>query len=258
MRFLVSHQLLREWCEFALDGAPFAFAQDIEVLCEKRSVTVTSWRAYSEAADFGAGKDQRFHLGLYPLPFIGNLERAKVVLLLLNPGLGADDYYGEYEVAGFRDRLRANIRQDVTTKYPFFLLDPDLAWHSGYTWWHGRLQEIISELSRAWTVSHAEARKRVAHEIAALELVPYHSASYGLAPSAQSRLHSATLARKYCDEVLVPRCADGNVTLIVTRRVKDWGVDAGKGAVIYEKSEPRAALIGPQSRGGRRMLEALR
>lgn len=251
------HELFRVWGDLPLDAAPYALSGDAELL-GTRSVTIRSWQAYSTAEDFGAQDDTRFHLGLHPLPFIGDLDRAKVVLLLLNPGLGADDYYGEYEVAGFRDRLRANIRQEEMGDYPFFFLDPDLAWHAGYTWWHGRLQGIIQELSGVWGVSHAAARKRVANEIAALQLVPYHSKSYKLPQTVQHALHSVKLARSYCSEVLEPRCQNGEVTLIVTRRAEDWGVNAGDHAVVYERSEPRAALIGPRSRGGMRVLEALR
>jgi hypothetical protein len=257
VRFTLSHALLREWKGFSFGTAPFLLKGDDVLLQSDRSVTVTSWSAYSGADDFGARPDKRFHLGLYPLPFIGDLARAKVVLLLLNPGLGADDYFGEHEVRGFRDRLRANICQDVGAPYPFFFLDPSLAWHSGYTWWHGRLQGIIGELAVRWSVTYAAARSRVACELAAIELVPYHSASYRLSAKVQNELHSVMLAKQYCKEVLVPKCLAGEVTLVVTRRVNDWGVAAGDGAVVYERSEPRAALLSRGTRGGMQILKAL-
>ena len=75
--------------------------------------------------DFGVPGDTRFHLGLVPAPFAGDIGRAKVIVLLLNPGPEPDDYFGEHKVPGFRDRLICNLRQDFSrTECPFVYLDP--------------------------------------------------------------------------------------------------------------------------------------
>ena len=198
------------------------------------------------------------HLGLYPMPFVGNLECAKVVVLLLNPGLAPTDYFGEYEVPGYRDRLVANLNQrGFDRPYPFFFLDPSLAWHSGYDWWHSKLHGVISELSRRWVVTYALARARVASEIAALELIPYHSEVFTLPISLRDRLQSVQVARAYTQDVLVPKAARGDVTLVVTRHVRTWGVKPGSNVVIYEGTETRGARISPGSRGGDQIIAAL-
>src|SRR6266542_3172657 len=93
--------LIEEWAAWEALMPPFVLARDEEVLIEGRSgkslVTVATWNeAYSDD-QFGAPGDGRLHLGLLPQPFCGNLRRATIYILLLNPGLGSTDYYGEYE-----------------------------------------------------------------------------------------------------------------------------------------------------------------
>lgn len=44
---------------------------------------------------FGADVWSTFHIGLLPMPYMGNLKQARVSLCALNPGLGPHDYVGE-------------------------------------------------------------------------------------------------------------------------------------------------------------------
>jgi hypothetical protein len=62
-------------------------------------VTLGGWLEAYRSLDYCASHDRRLHLGLLPQPFFGDLRRASIYVLLLNPGLGPDDYYDEYEVA---------------------------------------------------------------------------------------------------------------------------------------------------------------
>jgi hypothetical protein len=78
------------------------------------------------------------------------------------------------------------------------------AWHGGFTWWHGRLAKVIERLARAWGVSFAEARARLASTIASIELVPYHSAAWRDGRW-RTELRSAKLACRYVGEFILPR-----------------------------------------------------
>ena len=115
------------------------------------------------------------------MPFAGDIEKARVIVLLLNPGLEPDDYFAEYRVPGFRDRLICSLRQDFSrTEHPFVSLDPAISWHSGYRWWHGKFQSVMASLAKEWNVSYADARRHFSKILGCVELVPYHSVSYGL------------------------------------------------------------------------------
>jgi hypothetical protein len=220
--------------------------------------TVYRWRDYYAAPDFCAPKDHRLHLGLLPQPFIGNLRRASIYVLLLNPGLGPHDYYSEYEVPAFREALLANLRQDFRgSSVPFLFLDPQFSWHGGFAWWNGKLAGVIARLAGEWGVSHATARSRLAHELACIELVPYHSSNFRDAGKWIQRLKSVEIARAFVHEVVLPRVRRGEAVIIVARQVKNWKLPKHPRIVSYSNQDARAAHLSPESRGGKAILNHL-
>ena len=70
------------------------------------------WKSVFSRDDFDAPRDRKLHLNLLPQPFCGDLLHAKVYVLLLNPGVGPTDYFGEVAVPKYRRALRATLRQD--------------------------------------------------------------------------------------------------------------------------------------------------
>jgi hypothetical protein len=139
---------LKAWANWQPKCAPYVLGPDGPVLDTARSreaiVNIKgSPQAYS-APDFGGQNASRLHLGLLPQPFLGDLRRASIYILLLNPGLGPTDYYGEYEVPSYRKALQANLKQRVDKdSVPFLFLDPPFAWHGGFGWWHAKLGSVI-------------------------------------------------------------------------------------------------------------------
>ena len=256
------HELLKAWHDWRCDSPPFLLKGD-EALgpsaSHSRSVAYSSWERFTTDNEFGESGDRRFHLDLIPVPFAGDLCRAKIVILLLNPGLDAADYFGEFHVPGFRDRVLKNLQQDFrNTEYPFLYLDPALSWHSGYRWWHGKFQRIIAEISKSRNISYAKARCYLSKVLASVELVPYHSFTYGLSDARRRQLRSANLACDYVKDVLRPRSEAGELLIVVTRQGRTWGLGKSKNIVIYSGSETRASHLTPKSQGGSRILEFLR
>jgi hypothetical protein len=64
------------------------------------------------------------HTGLLPMPFVGSLSRAKVFLLMLNPGLSPTDYFGEFEQPAYRGALRNNLFQSERNGVPVCVPEP--------------------------------------------------------------------------------------------------------------------------------------
>ncbi len=241
---------------------PFVLAADRERLGTARSQKAVlvrqGWRAAYSAADFCAPGDTRVHLGLLPQPFCGDLRRASVYLLLLNPGLGPDDYYGECEVPAYRAALLANLKQRWprgTT--PFVFLDPRFAWHGGFGWWHGKLARVIEQLALKWAVPYATARARLGSCLASIELFPYHSATFRDAGGWLRGLPSVELARRFVRETVVPRVRRGEAIVIATRQVSAWGLPRLRGVVTYTTGQARAAHLTPESPGGKAILRHL-
>jgi hypothetical protein len=194
---------------------------------------------------------------LLPHPFGGDLLTARVVILMLNPGLGPHDCFGELTQPDFRDALLANLRREPVNGGGFMFLDPHFGWHGGFMYWHAKLREVIEELSRRWNVSYATARDRVKRTTATLELLPYHSATFGVPASILVRMRSVILARQFVQEVLVPRAEQNECILLVTRKAREWSLHPTSNVVIYDKGEVQAAHLTPRSRGGARILEFL-
>lgn len=259
---LDSSDLLGEWAGWEHDEAPFILEADRVVLTSHRStrahVTINGWSAAYEAEDFGAPGDKRLHLGLLPQPFCGDLRTASVYVLLLNPGLGLTDYYGEYEVAEYRLALLATLKQEFRQgSIPFLFLNPQFAWHGGFGWWHGKLAGVIERLAAMWSVPFAEARARLGRELAGIELFPYHSGAFRDAGGWIRDLHSVALARRFVQNTVIPRVERGEAVAIVTRQAKVWNLPEHPRIIRYSPAEARAAHLSPGSRGGQAILSHL-
>lgn len=254
--------LLEVWANWEPDSPPFVLDGDLEVLNSHQSAravaTRCSWQEAIQAPDFCAPGDRRLHLGLLPQPFFGDVRRASIYVLLLNPGLGPHDYYGEYEVPEYRAALLANLKQQPRSgATPFLFLDPQFAWHGGFDWWHGKLAKVMDRLASAWEVSFAEARARLGSALASIELLPYHSSQFSDAGGWLRRLRSVDLARAFVAEFILPRVQRGEATVIVTRKVAAWGLPEHAGVVTYSRAQARAAHLTPDSPGGRAILKHL-
>ena len=179
-------------------------------------------------------------------------------ILLLNPGLGPQDYYGEFEVPLYRDALLRSLKQSFSgDAIPFLFLDPRFAWNGGFDWWHGKLAGVIDYLAMQWKLSFSDTRRRLGKVLASIELFPYHSASFKDSGRWLNTLSSVALARAFAKETIVRRVVAGEAIAIVTRRVADWNLPDMPGIVTYTPAQARGAHLTPDSPGGRAIIRHL-
>lgn len=258
------HELLESWRRFPASAAPHLLAGDdvfAEPTISKRWAVVHSgWDDFIQRSDFRR-PDHRVHLGLLPAPFTGSLENATVVILMLNPGLHPADYFAEYKVHEYREALLSNLRQSRSrSSHPNIFLDPEYSWHSGFTYWYGKLRRLIEKYAREHGCSSADSLRVFAQSIAFLQLYPYHSESFGLPHKIKSKLKSAKLARSYAHEVLLPRAQQGRLLIVVARQAEAWELSkksAEPNVIEYSRAEARGAHLTPKSRGGGAILQQL-
>jgi hypothetical protein len=181
---------------------------------------VGSWHDLIASEDFGESDRHEFHVGLLPMPYLGNLQRARVFLCSLNPGIGPHDYFGEHHVDEYREGLLKNLRQDEDARFPF--LDPAHSWHGGNAYWAPRLRGITEAVGCQLHLKTREALEVCARSIAVLELVPYHSGNFKLNRRAIDALESTRLIRDYVFGELLPRHRHGDCKLIVLRSRDLW------------------------------------
>jgi hypothetical protein len=201
-------------------------------------------------------KDSDFHFSLLPAPYVGNLAKADVFILQLNPGFSPGDYFAEYERADFKEALKRNLKQEFSgVECPFLFLDPRFCWHPGYRWWEAKLTRILRAVADAqYRGSYLHALKAVSKRMASIELVPYHSRRFRAGQLAE-RLKSAQAARAWVNDYLVPRAQKGKIVIVATYR---WSLRNHRKCVVrVKKSAARGFPLTPKTKAGKLILEQL-
>lgn len=246
---------LEAWAAFDSGKAPYVLKGDEDLLRRPDAFVVhPGWAEYARSGDIDLGEDRRYHLGLLPQPFHGKVRTASVYVLLLNPGLNPGDYFAEARQPEFRAALAKQLR---TADEPFLFLQERFAWHPGFAWWFGKLARTIEAYSVAAQVKPAEGRLRFADRLAAIELVPYHSASFGAAGVDPMRVESVRLAREFVHDHVLTRAEKGECIVVVTRKVREWGIPAARNVVLYDRWQAMGASLGPGTPGGKAILRAM-
>jgi hypothetical protein len=190
------------------------------------------------------------------MPFVGSLSRAKVFLLMLNPGLSPTDYFGEFEQPAYRQALRNNLFQSEEMEFPFLFLNPHFSWHDGFRYWHTKLRSVVEALRAVWAVPYYEALRRASRLIASVELLPYHSAMFDLSKRRLSSIPSVRVAQDFVHELSV-RANRGEVTIVVARSSAMWKLMPSANVVVYSGAEARSAHLTVSSRGGKAVFDGV-
>lgn len=95
------------WNRLPLRTPPFIHLDDRQILEGKREdlSAKLDFDTFVKSQRFGAFEDHRFHFSLVPVPYVGNLKKADIFILLLNPGFDFTDYFGEWRMMEFKSSL---------------------------------------------------------------------------------------------------------------------------------------------------------
>jgi len=244
-------ELVDRWRSVVPEKLPYVLEQDRDILLRQNcGVVFDSYHSFISSGYLFNPEDARFHFGLVPIPYIGDLSRARIFILMLNPGFKPMDYFAEYECKAYREIVWKNLHQrNDDQPFPFHYLDPRFAWGPGAEYWRKRFHW----LAKAEAVNYEDylnALRLIASVVACLQLIPYHSPSFSLSERIIERLESVNLIRDYVHSELLARAKRDEVLLIVTRQSKKWGLVQSKNIVVYEGAEPRGAHISPNTNGG--------
>jgi hypothetical protein len=253
--------LAKSWKRSRFLNPPFFNADDQKALSkagEKYLCTYGGYQEFIESQDFGRKNDKRFHLGLYPVPFSGNIASADVFILMLNPGFIYLDYFAQESSRNFRkhslDKLRFTMPKGP---FPLHSMNPEFAWMSGSEYWRGKFDSIVRLMMERRAKTYTDALSILAKRIAILQLYPYHSTSFHLPRSVASQLKSPKLMIDFVQQVLLPEARSGQLLLIVARKARRWGLKQSKNIVVYTGSEARSASFSKRSRGGKAITRHL-
>jgi hypothetical protein len=117
-------EIVEFWKGWSLSGPPLVHPQDLPALKTRVAKLLeeppTNLRRFIASKRFDP-EDRDFHFSLLPSPYVGDVCRADILLLLLNPGFKPADYYAEWSVPEFRDRVVSNLYQRFNgVEFPFF------------------------------------------------------------------------------------------------------------------------------------------
>ena len=245
---MTASELTKFWRRCQLEKPPYVHPCDEQTI---RSVQSCSggYDKYVEAFEKSKLSKTAFHLGLLPQPYHGDLENAQVIILWRNPGFHPSDYVAEEKYPEFRQLIKDTIRQRVRSH---MFLNPKWIWTGGFDWWESKLRKVAQQL-----VAHNKfedcpsALADLAANVASVELIPYHSVSFGKSRKYRNltQMPSANAAREFAKEASKDR------KVIVPRAVKDWDIGSGKNIISYDPNQALSAPLGPTSLGGQAILE---
>jgi hypothetical protein len=131
-------------------SAPFILPEDAEILGSLRHPP--------------RGKYE-LRLDLPPQPWTGNVNKAEVFMLALNPGFAECDC-AEFQNTDYATQWRLAL--SFGTRTPFYFLDPAFRATGGGRWWRPRLRDLIA-------VAGIDA---VDQKVMCVEHFPYKSTKY--------------------------------------------------------------------------------
>lgn len=109
-------------------------------------------------------------LKILPIPFIGNFDKASVVLLCLNPG-----YHKSWDKKAYEDKYcyKQSIKSlSFSSTTPFVYLDPKLQYTGGNWWW----TRLFNPLIKKYGI------ERLSNKMMCLQYLAYHSETFKRLP----------------------------------------------------------------------------
>jgi hypothetical protein len=237
------NELIMHWSSFDTNTLPFIHHNDLPYLIDGRTIQYASYQEYISNISYSKGKNEKFHTGLLPIPYIGDLRTAKVFLLMANPGLGHSDYKAEYDDIEYREAVNQNIKQIPDRDYPFFCLNPKFAWTGGFQYWEKKFESLATKLRKITGTSYEETWQLLAKNVVVLELIPYRSKNSCII----RELQSTELIKNFVKKALIPKTEDGSIILVAMRKVEEWGFrkfeNHNKNIFIYDSYSAHSASL---------------
>jgi len=198
------------------------------------------------------------HTGLIPVPYAGNISRASIYLLLINPGLHHNDYYSEYQNDEYKMSLINNLKQkNLDNDYPFLFLNPKFSHTSGGEYWINKFKAIIIKLKTEKNIDYKESLKLLAQNVCTLELFPYHSINFKLSKSV---INSCPSIIKMRDFVKTLSHSNRDLYIFCLRQPTNWNLEEknnNDNFIILPPKQRQAASLTTKTNAGQKIFDIL-
>ena len=187
----------------------------------------------NEETKKAAKEKYKLRLNVYPQHFVGDIDKAKIIILSLNPGYNTE-YYDAY-----KKRINKNgtkyeqiIKENLEMKRPSFHAF-ELANESDLGYWGNKMKCWVEDNDKKDNKKIVESLKKITEDIALAEFFPYHSMSYndmydklgeGTSPNSNRKIKDYLPTQKFLFEKIKKRIDDKNdeVIIILTRSFAKW------------------------------------
>ena len=139
-------------------------------------------------------------------------------------------------------------------EFPFFFLNPKYEWISGAHYWRKKFSDIIKTAGSELGYSTTDVLNILSNNIAALEIVPYHSKSFNYYKYEQ--LPSVVKMMDFINNYVISKAKKGECLLVILRKGNDLinrniikDVES-ENIIIYEKSECQSGSLSMNSKAG--------
>lgn len=264
-------ELLQFWKRYNPQDGTYIHQEDAALLDEKDR----GYFCYEKSVD----NKTILHGDLRPEPFYGDLKRAKIYLLFLNPGFAESDYADNTNEI-YRKINTQTLQQDfsgILSKYKFPWLNPEYGNKkssnkmSAGLYWSGNLEDkrklgvyvynLINEgLVKKYKgrFSDDEIWLNFADNFCNIEMIPYHSTRVDntVFDNLANKLPSSKLAKDFFQKELVKRAENDEAIVILGRRVEFWNYKGNNSNIIvHNPGQARKSSIGPATVGGKAILD---
>jgi hypothetical protein len=187
------------------------WAEFVENL-DETNLVLKEEKAIIERFNQSVNEAYKIHTEILPSPFMGNVEIAPIMLLVLNPG-----YDPKEEKSGFYTKYNEWILSELThskddKKLPLFSLDEDYKEDSPY--WYNKLKKLHEK----------HGIKKVSNNICIVQFSPYTSEKYKNIPSSliKKEFDQDYLPSQLYNFWLVKKAIERRSIIVLTRSKKLW------------------------------------
>ena len=245
-------ELINFWRQLKLNNKPFIHKKDKDIL-ENIDRVKLSFKDYIKNVNNLFSNNTQIHTGLLPVPYTGDLQKASIFLLMINPGFNHNDYYSE-TINNYKIALINNMRQEnIDKNYPFLFLNPSFCHTSGGVYWLRKFDSLIRGLKdRLRNKTYEDILKHISKNVCSLELFPYHSKNLKI-NNIVLKCPSVCRIRAIIDELMRRK----NTLIVCLRQPENWGVNNNKQIYTLLPRERQSASLKTDTEQGKKILNKL-
>jgi len=166
-----------------------------------------------------------FHKNFVPVPYVGNIEEARILVLMTNPGYAPSNYEEEHPPSLL---VREELKTLRGQRSGQWCLDSQLSRTNGYSYWEPVWKQIAIDLTKDLPeINMKKAYDLISRYVAIVQLIPYHSKDARLTKRVLE-LESVQQARQWIIRDALPT----KDLIVVRRKRREWGLPESEKLVL--------------------------